>query len=141
MKNNFDKLCRGIDERTVKEIVENHIKPRNSAFISGLFFYRKEKRVTFNQRARFLYEVLARQPINPIPMQIIRNSKDKLNERFGTHVKNMTRINTALRKLEKTGWVSIKKIKHKKFSTTRNEWYEEEWRDSVTVFKNKGGDK
>lgn len=97
--------------------------------------------MTSNQRARFLYEVLARQPINPIPMQIIKNSKDKLNERFGTHVKNMTRINTALRKLEKTGWVSIKKIKHKKFSITRQEWYEEEWRDSVTVFKNKGGDK
>lgn len=97
--------------------------------------------MTPNQRARYLYEVLARQPINPIPMQIIRNSKDKLNAKFGTHVTNMDRISKALSRLEKQGWIKTTRVKHKKFSTTRNEWYEEEWRDSVTVFKNKGGDK
>ena len=97
--------------------------------------------MTPNQRARYLYEVLARQPINPIPMQIIRNSKDKLNAKFGTHVTNMDRISKALCRLEKQGWIETTRVKHKKFSKTRNEWYEEEWRDSVTVFKTKGGGK
>lgn len=97
--------------------------------------------MTPNQRARYLYEVLAKQPINPIPMQIIRNSKDKLNAKFGTHVTNMDRISKALSRLEKQGWIETKRVKHKKFSTTRNEWYEEEWRDSVIVFKTKGGAK
>lgn len=96
--------------------------------------------MTPNQRARYLYELLARQPMNPIPMQIIRNSKDKLNAKFGTHVTNMNRISNALSHLEKQGWIKTTRTKVRKFSTTRNEYYEEEWRDSVTVLKTKWGD-
>lgn len=95
--------------------------------------------MTPNQRARYLYDVLARQPKNPIPMQIIRNTKDALNAKFGTHVTDMSRINKALRRLEQTGWVKITRIKTKKFSTTRNEWYEEESKESILVLKKKGG--
>lgn len=93
--------------------------------------------MTPKQRARYLYEVLARQPINPIPMRIISNSKDALNAKFGTHVSDMSRIHNALKRLELTGWISITRIKVRKFSKTRNDWYEETHKDKITVFKTK----
>ena len=93
--------------------------------------------MTPNQRARYLYDVLARQPMNPIPMQIIKNTRDALNAKFGTHVHDNSRISIALCRLERTGWVKITRKKVKKFSTTRNEWYEENQKESVFVYKEK----
>ena len=123
------------DDSRIKQVWGNpHLEIR--LFFLGVFFI-KEKRMTPNQRARYLYDVLARQPINPISMRIIRNSKDALNKKFGTHVEDMTRIIKALNRLENTGWVKVSRVKNKKFSTTKQEWYEEESRDLVFVFKNK----
>ena len=56
-----------------------------------------------HERKAYLYDVLTRQPMNPIPMKIIRNSKAALNAKIGTHVKNMSRISQILRDLEKRG--------------------------------------
>lgn len=55
------------------------------------------------QRKEYLWGVLSRQPTDTILMKTIRNSKDALNAKFGTHVTDMSRIRHCLYQLEKEG--------------------------------------
>lgn len=52
-------------------------------------------------RSKQLYEILARQPSAKIPYRVIYNSKNKLNQKIGTHKTDFSRLRDLLRILEK----------------------------------------
>lgn len=94
-----------------------------------------------HERKLYLYDVLARQPMTEIPMKIIRNSKAALNEKFGTHKKNMDRIRECLKSLRKLGWIDIEYKKIRVFSTKKNKWVETVLIEKVKVLPKKEIDK
>lgn len=58
-----------------------------------------------SQRAKILYEILAKQPFDKIYFTSIYAVKDKINKKLGTHKTTMVRISRCLSELEKMGFL------------------------------------
>ena len=77
-----------------------------------------------SERSKQLYEILERQPSAKIPYNAIYNSKDKLNQKIGTHKTDFSRIRQALSILEKEQLI-------KRFYTTRT-FYSKKYRKNIS---------